>query len=387
MMGASTARRWWTTRHVARSSAVAAVAVVALVAAPQAAVASVSSTADNTPNVNGPVYAIVRVGDLTVIGGSFSKVGRVDRQNIAALRPDGTLDPDFTPEVNGTVRALAASADGTRVFVGGLFTSAGGAARANLAAVDADTGAAVAGWQADTVGDGPEVYGLAVSGSRLYVGGRYSGIDGSQRRRLAAVDTGTGDVITTFRPSPNGVVKAVRVSPDATKVYAGGSFTEIGGQVRLHSTAEVLASTGDATAFNPSQGGGKVVTIGLIPTGGRVFFATENNTLFAYDVTSATPAWEVKTSGNTQAIAVSPTEIYIGGHFSQIQTSNNAKRNLIASLHPATGQATAWNPIMDGRNKGVWAIEMSPAHLLVGGGFITVNGAKLKGFARFAGTP
>jgi hypothetical protein len=383
----ASAQRRWSLRRGARHTAVVMAAAVALVAAPQAAVASVSSSADATPNVNGPVYAITQVGDLTVIGGSFTKVGRVPRLNVAALRPDGTLDPDFRPEVNGTVRALATSADGTRVFIGGLFSSAGGTARANLAAVDSDTGVAVSGWQADTVGDGPEVYGLAVAGSRLYVGGRYSGIDGSQRRRLAALDTTSGDVVTSFRPAPNGVVKAVRVSPDTTKVYAGGSFTEIGGQVRLHGAAEMLASTGDATTFNPSQGGGKVVTVGLSPAGDRFFFSTENNTLFAYDVTSATPAWAVKTSGNTQAIAVSPTEIYIGGHFSQIQTSNNAKRNLIASLHPGDGSVTSWNPVMDGRNKGVWAIEMAAGHLLVGGGFITVNGTKLKGFARFAGTP
>jgi WD40 repeat protein len=252
--------------------------------------------------------------------------------------------------------------------------------------MDATTGAAVASWQADTTGDQPDVHALAVSGSRLYVGGRYSGIDNTQRRRLASLDLTSGEVVTTFRPAPNAVVKALRVSPDGTKVYAGGSFTEIGGQVRLNSAAELLAASGEATAFNPVEGGGKVTTIGLSPDGSRFYFATENNSLFAYDVTSNSPAWVIKTSGNTQAIAVSATGVYIGGHFSQI-TTYNAKRVFTASLRPSDGAVTSWDPHLEGRNKGVWAIELTPTHLLMGGGFITVGGVKLKGFARFAGTP
>jgi hypothetical protein len=386
-MSSSTSRA--TTRPVRtgwRRAALVAAVAVALSATPQAAHASVSTTPEKAPKTNGTVFAIAQAGPLTVIGGTFTLVGGQPRQNIAAIRADGTVDPDFTPAVDGPVRALAASTDGSRVFVGGLFSTAGGAARANLAALHIGTGAAVEDWQADTVGASPEVLGLAVAGDSLYVGGPFAGIDGTQRRRLAAVGATSGVVSDTFRPSPDALVKAVAVSPDGTKVYAGGNFTAIGGQTRLHSAAEVLADTGAATAFAPTQGGGKVVTVGLSPDGSRFYFSTENNTLFSYDVTSDVPVWSIKTSGNTQAIAVSATEVYIGGHFSQIVTTKTP-RNLAASLNPADGSVTDWDLDLEGRAKGVWAISLRPTGLDMGGGFTTIGGVKQRGFARFAGTP
>jgi outer membrane protein assembly factor BamB len=376
-----------TVSRVARHSLVVMATAVALIAAPQVAFASVSRTADaGTAQTNGPVYAMAQVGNLTIIGGRFTAVSGQPRLNVAAIRQDGTLDPTFNPTVEGEVLALAGSEDGSRVFIGGLFSQAGGAARANLAAVDAVTGLAVPSWQADTAGNQPTVHSLAVAGERLYVAGRFSGIDGSRRKRLVALDAVGGDVITQFQPAPSAIVKAVVVSADGTRVYAGGNFTEIGGQTRLHSVAELLASTGEATAFNPTQGGGKVITIALSPDGSRIYSSTENNTLFPYDLSTSQPAWTVKSSGNVQAIAVSQTEVYIGGHFSQL-TTFNTKRNLAASLNPATGAVTSWDPQLTGRNKGVWALVLMPDHLLMAGGIVTVEGVKHKGFARFAGTP
>ena len=374
-----------TRRRLRRHVLVVMASVVALVWAPTSAFASVSTTPDDTPTVNGPVYAVAQVGDLTVIGGRFTKVGGKPRLNVAAIRANGTLDPDFLPEVNGEVWSLAGSADATRVFIGGIFTSAGGAARANLAAVDATSGSAIASWQADTVGTQPHVLSLAVSGTRLYVAGRYTGIDGTLRKRLAAVDTTTGDIVVDFKPAPNAILKAVAVSADGTKVYAGGSFTEIGGQVRLHSVAELLASTGEATSFAPTVGGGRVVSIGLSRDGTRIYSATENNTLFAYSLATGQSAWNIKTSGNTQAILETPTTVYIGGHFSQIL--NGPKRMFVAALDPATGAVLPWDPQLVGRNKGVWALVATSDHLLMGGGFTMIGSVQKRGFARFAGTP
>ena len=362
-------------------------AIAGLLLAPQAAIASVGTTTAATPPVNGPVYAIAQVGDLTVIGGEFTAVGGKPRQNAAAIRADGTLDPNFKPDPDGPVRAVAGSEDAGVVFLGGTFGNAGGAARANLAAVGTLDGAALPGWRADTSGSAPDVRSLAVSGSSLYVGGRFAGIDDTTRHQLAAVDTVTGDVVDGFRTRVRGGgVNEVVVSPDGSKVYAGGWFTSIGGEDRLNGAAEVWSATGDATAFDPSQGGGVVTTVGLSPDGGRLYVATENNSLFAYDLTSNDPAWTSKTSGDTQAIAVSATDVYIGGHFSQIVVTKT-KRRFLASLNPSDGSVTAWDPNPDGGVMGVWAITMTPGALQVGGTFTTVGGVPRVRFARFPGTP
>lgn len=373
-------------RHRTRRGLIAVGAVLALVAAPQSAFASVSVTPDATPKVNGKVLSVAQVGTRTIIGGLFTEVGGKPRLNVAAIREDGTLDPNFNPTVNGEVWAIAGSEDGSRVFLGGLFSTVGGTPRANLAAVDAASGAVVADWQADTTGTQPNVAALAVSGPRVYVAGRYSGIDGTTRKRLVALGVDDGDVVTAFKPAPDGILKGVKVSSDGSKVYAGGSFVTIGGQPRPNGAAELLASTGEATAFAPSLGGGKVTAVGLSPDDSRMYFGTENNTLFAYDLTSNLPAWSIKASGNTQSIAVSPTEVYIGGHFSQIVTGK-IPRMFIASLNPGDGSVTAWDPKMTGGSKGVWALAITPTHLIAGGVFATIGGVKHKYFARFSGTP
>lgn len=367
-----------------RRAAVAALAV-ALVALPQPAGASVSETTDVTPRVNGPVYAIAQVGDLTIIGGDFTMVGGKPRPYAAAIRADGTLDPTFNPSPDGIVRALAGSADGTTVYLGGRFATAGGEARANLAAVDAVSGAAVPTWQADTTGASPGVSALATHSDRLYVGGTFSGIDGTARASMVALDT-AGDLVTTFRSRANAGVKAIRVSPDGTKVYAAGAFSKIGGADRPWGFGEILASTGDATGFNPTEGGDLALTLGLSPDGSRVYFSSPNNYVFAYEVGASTPTWVRKTSGDTQAITPSATEVYIGGHFSQIVTYK-IKRTFLASLNPDDGTVTDWDPEPLGGTMGVWAITATPTALLVGGTFTTVGGVERVRFARFPGTP
>jgi hypothetical protein len=280
------------------------------------------------------------------------------------------------------VKAVAASEDGSVIFLGGIFTEAGGAPRANLAAVDAVTGVALADWQADTGGVNPDVNSLAVKGNRLYVGGRFARIDGSRYKRLAAIDTATGDLVSGFNPAPDNKVTEVVVSPDGATVHAGGAFATLGGQPRYRAGA-VHANTGIATGFAPSGSGGNAVTVELSPDGQRFFVGTQNNTLFAYDpAISNDPVWSIKTSGDTQAIAVADDEMWIGGHFSQIVTGK-IPRPFIASLDPVDGSVNDWNPKAAGPKMGVWALEHEGTQLHAGGLFSSFDTVKQRGYARF----
>lgn len=362
--------------------------VLGLLLAAQPAYAGVSSTPDVTGQATGGVYAIADAGDRTIIGGLFTRYGGRARANLAAILPDGSVDKTWDPGTNGVVRAVAVSEDGATVFLGGRFTVAAGASRANLAAVDAVTGQVLETWVANTGGTNPDVNSLAVKGDRLYVGGRFGSIDGTTRKRLVALDVASGDVVTGFRPSPNGMIREVVVSPDGTKVYAGGGFTTIGGQSRGARAAELLASTGSATAFNPAGDGGNAVTVEISPDGSRFFYSTENNTVFAYEpAASNSPVWSRKMSGNTQAMAAGESgELYIGGHFSQDVTSK-AKRAYFASIHYGTGALTSWDPNATGGKMGVWAFLVDGDQLHAGGLFRYFNGVQQRGYARFSGTP
>ncbi len=58
------------------------------------------------------------------IGGWFSTVGDAERNNLAYIRANGTLDPAWDPSANAAVHALAVS--GNVVYAGGEFTIIGG---------------------------------------------------------------------------------------------------------------------------------------------------------------------------------------------------------------------------------------------------------------------
>ena len=327
--------------------------------------------------VEGVVYAMVQLGTRTFIAGAFTAVGGQPRQNAAAIRADGTVDPTWNPAPDGTVRAI--TTDGTSIFLGGAFLNAGGAARSRLAKVDATNGAVVAGWQADA---NNEVLGLDVHGTTLYVVGRLTSIEGAGRRRVAEVTTtDPGTVSPTFKLVPNRKVRAVTVSPDGTKVYLGGDFTAINGVARP-GAAEVTAGNAQLTSFAPTDGG-VVLAVALSADGSRFLYSTTSNRLRAYDPASSnTPAYTIHTSGDTQAIAIGGNEVYFGGHFSDLVTYK-VKRLHMASIFLDTGLPTAWDPTVDG-GLGPWAVVVTADHVIIGGEITKVGGSIRRGFARFA---
>src|SRR5476651_1094456 len=65
------------------------------------------------PNTNGSVTIVVVQPDGKIlIGGSFTTVLGVARNNMARLNTDGTLDAAFDPNANGDLRSIAVQADG-----------------------------------------------------------------------------------------------------------------------------------------------------------------------------------------------------------------------------------------------------------------------------------
>jgi hypothetical protein len=180
------------------------------------------------------------------------------------------------------------------------------------------------------------VYALAGSGSTIYAGGSFTNIGGQPRNRLAALDTSTG-LATTWDPNASNMVTAL-VASDST-IYAGGFFTTIGGLTRNHIAAWNIA-TGTLIAWDPNA----------------------NDWVHALAV--APPISGV--SGGT---------VYVGGSFTSI---GGQPRNRIAALDASTGTATAWDP---NANNNVNTLAIAPpipgisgSTVYIGGGFTTING-------------
>ncbi len=355
-----------------------------------------------SPTVNGKVLALVRSGATLYAGGDFTNVDGQKAHFLVALNAaSGTLDTSFTPNpdnavtaltfsgpnliaagafsqlggdasdtfigevnpstgaalgafnagANGPVNALALSADGSHVYVGGSFTAIGGQAFANLAELDAGSGAAVAAFNPNP--DAP-VYALALTASQLYVGGAFSNFQNGavSEPELAALDPATGAVNTAFTPGlappPLGEVFALLVSGDGQTVYAGGQFQGIGGG-NANYLAALNSSTGAlVSSFNPalnntvfalSSDGTNIYAGGAFTSAG----AQPQTDIAAIDLSTGAevPAFNTATSitSTVNALALSPdgNTLYVAG------TGSSEPAEAISTATGATVSAFAPN--------------------------------------------
>lgn len=78
------------------------------------------------------VFALALQTDGSLlVGGEFSRVGRLPFENLARLTASGTPDTEFRVETRGAVYTMGLQSDG-RILVGGSFLALGGQTRANL---------------------------------------------------------------------------------------------------------------------------------------------------------------------------------------------------------------------------------------------------------------
>src|SRR3712207_2154462 len=159
----------------------------------------------------GLISLVVGVGTAALPTPALADTAPLDPAN-PATPTTVTADPLPTVQINGV--AWAQAVVGNTVYVAGEFTRVrpAGAApgtqetvRNHLLAYDIRTGELIPGFA-------PRLNAQAVSiaatpdGSRIYVGGDFTTVDGQARGRIAAFSTATGQLVPDFRPSFNSQV-------------------------------------------------------------------------------------------------------------------------------------------------------------------------------------
>jgi hypothetical protein len=191
-----------------------------------------ASAFGNGEGVTGQVLALVTQKDgKVIIGGDFSAVNGVPRQNLARLNPDGTLDAGYIPQAvegpNGPVAALLLLPDGS-VLAGGDFTTAGNLIRGDLVKYLPDgTADAKFGDMEGGVATNGSISALALlpDGS-VVVGGSFSTFYGQPRRSIARLaPDGTVANPDAASNTLTGSVRALGVG-SGSAVIAGGSFSQ-----------------------------------------------------------------------------------------------------------------------------------------------------------------
>jgi hypothetical protein len=307
------------------------------------------------------------------IGGSFTSVGGLPRNGVAHILANGTVDPNFNPNVVGQVYSMVLS--GSTLYLGGLFTTVNGSTTRNFAAaVNATTGTATE-WNPDP---NSAVDALAVSGSTVYMGGEFEKINGSTERRFAAaVDASTGTA-STWNPKIEGTFGEVNVlTVSGSTVYLGGEFGKVDGQVRGFAAA-VDASTAAVNTWNPNLSlgvsGGRVDA--MVVSGSTVYlggiFDHLNGGSVARDylasvnaTTGVATSWNPEPNNNIKTMELSGSTLYVGGELTAINGST--PRDDVAAIETSSGTATSWNPSLGGG--GIYSLAVSGSNVGVGGTF------------------
>lgn len=197
--------------------------------------ATVSGDPLPTVQIDGVAWSQVVVGTTVYVArlfttarpaGAAAGVNTTPRSNLLAYDiTTGNLITTWAPTVNQQALAIAASPDGSTIYVGGSFDQANGQVRSRIAAFSASTGALVANFKplAQT-----SVRALAVTSSNVYFGGDFTTVNGFARGYLAAASVATGGLLP-WNPNADAAVDALTSNHSGSLIVIGGRFTQVGG--------------------------------------------------------------------------------------------------------------------------------------------------------------
>ena len=350
--------------------------------------AQATGVVDTGPTFNGGVYAITHAGPVVYLGGAFTSATyqghSYPRARLAAFDARTGALLSWAPAADGTVRALAATADS--VYAAGDFHAVGGHTRDSLARLS--PAGDVLPFRHTLTGT---AYALTTGNGRLYLGGSFADVDGEPRANLAAFSLATGELDAGWRPSTDDAVHAL--AAQGSKIYVGGAFHFVDDE---HGTLRLASVHGVTGAVDPAfrtRVPAEVRAIALDPSGVDVATAGVGGRSIAYGPTGVL-RWQRVFDGDAAAIAVNRGVTYVGGHFDNacLTSTNGAHgacvdgsvaRHKLAAV-TATGELAGWAPQGNGVI-GVRALSVNRATglLLAGGDFTTIDGQDRRRLAIF----
>jgi uncharacterized delta-60 repeat protein len=152
---------------------------------------AVDATFNTGSGADGTVFALALQADgKIVVGGDFNRINQVERNRIARLNRDGSVDTAFDPGAGPDtgIRCLALQPDG-KILIGGVFTSVDGVPRNRIARLKEDGSLDPSFDPGEGASEVVRWVAPQTDGKVVIVGG-FSRFDGSQCVRLARLHGG-----------------------------------------------------------------------------------------------------------------------------------------------------------------------------------------------------
>ncbi len=261
--------------------------------------------------------------------------------------------------------SLAASPDGSKVFVTGYSYSYTTGDDYTTIAYDASTGGKLWVARYNGPGNGSDfAWSLAMSpdGLKVFVtGSSYGGIATGYDYATVAYDAATGGRLWVKRYNGPGNVldyaRAVTAAPDGSKVFVTGGSTGVTND-QDYATAAYDASTGATFWVKRYKNLGTsdaAHSVAASPDGSMVF-VTGNNATVAYDASTGARLW-VRTSIVGISLALSPdgSTVFV--------TGEGRIANYVTVAHDASSGARLWRAHYNGSGNGndfAYSIAASP---------------------------
>jgi hypothetical protein len=265
------------------------------------------------PDADAAVSAIELDGSTLYASGNFTHLAGQPRHYAGAVNATGiAASTPWNPAPGAPANALAVQ--GTKVWMGGTFTFTGGVERQNLAALDLTTGQPTA-WNPSP---NSIVFALEWVRNHLYVGGEFTSFASGPHSSVARFDA--AGVLDAWEPAVNGGVYAFEQRPlDATTdlLYMGGAFFASGISPRTKLAAFAIGAVPVLTDWNPFVDG-TVFSLGVDAThvwvGGNFSqLGTQPTTnLGRVDFAGNATGWSTNIPPRVTSIAVADTSIYVG---------------------------------------------------------------------------
>lgn len=310
----------------------------------------------HTNGANEDIFATAVNGTDLYLGGAFVTAGDKVANGIAKFDTVTQTWSALGTGVSGVsahyVYAVAIS--GTDVYVSGTFTSAGGVSANRIAKFDTVTST----WSAlgsGLEGSGAVVNAIAVIGSDVYAGGVFSLAGGLSVSNIAKWDT----VTNSWSPVGTGVAGTVRaMAVNGSDLYVSGSFSSAGG-VTATNVAKWSGSAWSALIAGATNGVGGA-SYAMHATGTDVYISSAN-TIVRWDGSTLTSLGGP--SLNTmKAVHKIGSDVYAGGIGSSFGRWNG----------------TSWTTTIGGGivtgTEGVYSIKDIGGHLFVAGRIINAGG-------------
>lgn len=340
--------------------------------------------------LNGHVYVSRSTvsGDGTIAKLADELVEFDSAGNIIRTFPTNTVLRDQSSYYTPLSGIMALTASNGTLYVGGQFTTFGGVARRNLAAIDLASGR-VTDWNPRP--DEP-VSALAATKERVFVGGNFAYIGDQIRRSLASFDS--NGLVTNWSPPAIGGCDAVidrdyyciqTMSATESSVFVGGHFTKIGdkgrnGVAKIGADGEVLDWNPRVTPQRDQYLGNRdfFFNLAVLAMGNRVFVAgrftsinsnSPRNRLAAVNAFGDVTSWAPTVNNAVYSLALNGDTIYLGGNFTSV---GGESRNRLAAVSTQSSAALSnWSPNADGA---VRALGIKGSTVFLGGDFANVAG-------------